>query len=77
MPKFPKGFGRRKSSINGLEDAIDAPVEHSFKVFERPGTGSNSFDGGAKLGQRASGPLARKPLSHLDDNIFEKVGSNR
>lgn len=78
MPKFPKGFGRRKSSTNVFEEVADAPVEHSFKVFERPGTGSNSFDGGVKLGKAATAPLQKKPLPHLDDdNMFENIGSNR
>ncbi len=79
MPKFPKGFGRRKSAANTFEDGTDAPVEHSFKVFERPDTGSNkSFDGGAKFGKAAATAAGRTQLSHLDDdNMFENIGSNR
>ncbi|KUJ22415.1 uncharacterized protein LY89DRAFT_298339 [Mollisia scopiformis] len=78
MPKFPKGFGRRKSTANAFEDGTEAPVEHSFKVFERPDSGSKSFDGGAKLGKTAIAAPGRRPLSHLDDdNMFENIGSNR
>lgn len=36
MPiKFPKGFARRKSSGNALEE-VETPPQHSFRVFERP-----------------------------------------
>lgn len=79
MPKFPKGFGRRKSTANAFEDIADAPAEHSFKVFERPDTGSNkSFDGGAPFRKPATAPPGRTPLSHLDDdNMFVNIGSNR
>lgn len=79
MPKFPKGFGRRKSTANAFEDIADAQAEHSFKVFERPDTGSNkSFDGGAPSRKIATAPHGRTPLSHLDDdNMFVNIGSNR
>lgn len=77
MPKFPKGFGRRKSTANAFEDIADAPAEHSFKVFERPDTGK-SFDGGAAFRKTATAPSGRTPLSHLDDdNMFVNIGSNR
>jgi hypothetical protein len=79
MPKFPKGFARRKSAANQLEDGAESPVaEHSFKVFERADGGNRSFDGGAKFAKdpRVSG--GRSGASHLDnDNMFENVGSNR
>lgn len=80
MPKFPKGFGRRKSTANAFENGTEAPVEQpsSFKVFERPDSGSKSFDGGVKLGKLATAPPGRTPLSHLDDdNMFENIGKNR
>ncbi|KAI9839593.1 MAG: hypothetical protein M1819_002219 [Sarea resinae] len=50
MPiKIPKGFTRRKSSGNALEEAEATPAEHSFRVYERPRESSKSFDGGSKL----------------------------
>lgn len=74
MPKFPKGFGRRKSTANALEDLQDAPgVEHSFKVFDRPDSGSRSFDGGVKLAKSTNGgfPVARPRTSYKEENMFE------
>ncbi len=45
MPiKLPKGFQRRRSSGNALEE-LPNPPEPSFRVFERP-EGIKSFDGG-------------------------------
>ena len=75
MPKFPKGFGRRKSA-NAFEDNPEAPVEHTFKVFERE-TGK-SFDGGAKLAKATVVAPVRPKTSHLDDdNMFKNIGKNR
>jgi len=79
MPKFPKGFGRRKSTANALEDLANAPnapsVEHSFKVFERPGGIGKSFDGGVKL---VKGLTTNRPTtSYKEDNIFEGITGNR
>ena len=77
MPKFPKGFGRRKSTANAFEDVQESPVaEHSFKVFERPDGGSKSFDGGVKLAKTT--PVGRPKTSHKEDNMFEDlITSNR
>ena len=48
MPiKIPKGFQRRKSAGNDL-DELPTPPEPSFKVFERPQS-TKSFDGGNNL----------------------------
>jgi hypothetical protein len=78
MPKFPKGFGRRKSNGNAFEDGLEMPVEHSFKVFEREDGGSKSFDGGVKFTKAAAGAAARPRTSHLEeDNMFENLGNNR
>lgn len=78
MPKFPKSFGRRKSTANAFEDDTNAPAEHSFKVFERPDSASKSFDGGVKFGKVATVAPGRTPLSRLDDdNMFDNIGSNR
>ncbi|KAI9670398.1 MAG: hypothetical protein M1817_004441 [Caeruleum heppii] len=61
MPiKIPKGFARRKSSANGLEDLKSTPAESSFRVLERPRSPCKSFDGGSKL----SGFRAAKPAAH-------------
>ncbi|MCJ1261375.1 hypothetical protein MMC22_001239 [Lobaria immixta] len=66
MIKLPKGFTRRKSSGNALEELTNPP-EPSFRVFERPG--SKSLDGGNTLKRMSQGrPLSAGP--HLDDNIF-------
>ncbi|KAF4635561.1 hypothetical protein G7Y89_g2535 [Cudoniella acicularis] len=81
MPKFPRAFGRRKSTANALEDDPDAPVtEHTFKVFERPGTEnkSKSFDGGSKFTKVINGPAGRPNTSHVEEeNMFEHLGKNR
>ncbi|KAG9236882.1 hypothetical protein BJ875DRAFT_198508 [Amylocarpus encephaloides] len=78
MPRFPKGFGRRKSTANALEDTPEAPLESSFKVFDRTDGGSKSFDGGLKFGKAVNGPTARPKASRLeDDNMFENIGKNR
>lgn len=81
MPKFPRGFGRRKSAVNPVEEAAEAPpTESTFKVFERPdNTRGKSFDGGLKFGKAVNGPQARpKTSSHLmEGNMFENLGKNR
>jgi hypothetical protein len=76
MPKFPKGFGRRKSTANAFEDVQESPVvEHSFKVFERPDGGSKSFDGGVKLAKTI--PVGRPKTSHRsEENMFEDLINN-
>ena len=59
MPiKLPKGFQRRKSSGNVLDEVQNPPGQSSFRVFERPGTGGKSLDAGQSL--RAS--TETKPL---------------
>jgi len=85
MPvKFPKGFGRRRSTATPFEDGSDAPaVEQSFKVFERPESGSKSFDGKPKLTKAAittppPQPIGRTRAVQLEeDNMFENVGKYR
>ena len=71
MPiKFPKGFQRRKSSGNAL-DELQNPPEPSFRVFERP-EGRNSFDAGNSYHNYRRMSLAR-PLSagHFgEDHLF-------
>ena len=58
MPiKIPKGFQRRKSAGNDL-DELPTPPEPSFKVFERPQS-TKSFDGGNNLKRRS----VARPLS--------------
>ena len=74
MPiKLPKGFQRRKSSGNALEE-LPNPPEPSFRVFERPqGTqGRVSFDGGNNYNNYKRMSLAR-PLSagqFGEDHLF-------
>ncbi|KAL4911617.1 hypothetical protein BDW74DRAFT_10853 [Aspergillus multicolor] len=69
MPiKSFKGFTRRKSSGNVLED-VENPAQSSFRVFERPSTGRKSLSDGNLLRQRtADGPSPGSPPE--DDNIF-------
>ena len=53
MPiKLPKGFNRRKSSGNALEESSNPP-QSSFRVFERPSDGSKSFDGGNRMRRKS------------------------
>jgi hypothetical protein len=52
MPiKLPKGFARRKSSANALEE-VPNPPQPSFRVFERPLGAGKSFDGTTTLRKR-------------------------
>lgn len=71
MPiKLPKGFQRRKSSGNALEE-LPNPPEPSFRVFERP-QGRQSFDGGNSYKNYKRMSLAR-PLSEGqfgEDHLF-------
>jgi hypothetical protein len=77
MPKFPKAFGRRKSSTNALEEfeEIPLPPQSTFKVFERPDGGSQSFDGGLKLRHGPRPSLA--PSQMEDDNMFADLKGSR
>ncbi|KAJ9209656.1 hypothetical protein DTO166G4_8745 [Paecilomyces variotii] len=66
MPiKIPKGFARRKSSGNALEE-VENPREPSFRVFERPSAGG--VDG--VNAKRASESNLLNPASDDSDNIF-------
>ncbi|KAL4781164.1 hypothetical protein BJX76DRAFT_23719 [Aspergillus varians] len=69
MPiKHFKGFARRKSSGNALEEVESRP-QSSFRVFERPSTGRKSLSDGNILTQRTSdGSQSYSPPE--DDNIF-------
>lgn len=75
MPKFPRGFGRRKSTANALEHVEGAVAEPSFKVFEREDSNIKSFDGGSKLGQAITAPLIKPktPVLSDDDTMFETI----
>lgn len=76
MIKLPKGFTRRKSSGNALEELGNPPQPQSFRVFERPG--SKSLDGGNTLKRMSQG----RPLSaggHMGEDLFVdgRTGSNQ
>ncbi|KAH8698268.1 hypothetical protein BGW36DRAFT_396091 [Talaromyces proteolyticus] len=72
MPiKLPKGFARRKSSGNVLDEAENAP-EPSFKVFERPGGGTRAFEGGVAL-KGAGASRYYRPSTAESDNIFAGI----
>lgn len=79
MPKFPKGFARRKSTANALEDIQNAPVtqtQPSFRVFDRPTDANKSFDGGVKLAKLSHGRPSTSPINN-DDNLFADFKGNR
>ncbi|KAK2762415.1 hypothetical protein FQN53_007546 [Emmonsiellopsis sp. PD_33] len=75
MPiKLPKGFARRKSSGNALEEI--ASPEPSFRVFERPGAANRkSFDGATTLNSSNSDGSHRNRSSEdpYANNIFAAV----
>jgi len=80
MPKFPRAFGRRKSSANVFEDVdVERPVlkdsVSSFKVFERPDGASKSFDGGVKLAKATGAHFhpTRPRTGYKEDNMFEGI----
>ncbi|KAJ5491489.1 hypothetical protein N7539_003056 [Penicillium diatomitis] len=66
MPiKLPKGFARRKSSGNVLED-VDGQSQSTFRVFERPGATPRSMTDDALTKRMSEGnAIAEDP-----DNIF-------
>lgn len=69
MPiKLPKGFARRKSSGNALED-VQAPGASSFRVIERPG--NKSFDASSFVGGN------KKSFEQDDENLFRVSNSSR
>lgn len=78
MPiKLPKGFPRRKSSGNALEEA-QSPVGggSTFRVIERPG--NKSFDGGALMKSGSTPSLStRKSFEQDDENMFRVSASSR
>ncbi len=70
MPmKFAKGFQRRKSGGQSLDEAdpttAAAAATPSFRVLERPSPSSNSFDGGNKLAVAAG----RAPVIGATDRL--------
>jgi hypothetical protein len=66
MPiKFSKGFIRRKSAGNVLEEVEDPP-QPSFRVFERHSGRTKSFDGSTALNNGA----VNRPSVDDPDNIF-------
>ncbi|MCJ1310927.1 hypothetical protein MMC25_004595 [Agyrium rufum] len=76
MPiKLPKGFNRRRSSGNALDEVPNPPAtaQPSFRVFERRPSGSKSFDGGNNLQQPRTGV---RPLSagHYLENVSPEDG---
>lgn len=73
MPiKLPKGFTRRKSSGNVL-DEVESPPQPSFRVFERSSGDRKSVNDASLLSLRVTEP----PQSSTEDteNIF--AGSER
>ncbi|KAF7596176.1 hypothetical protein BBP40_003075 [Aspergillus hancockii] len=73
MPiKLPKGFTRRKSSGNALEE-VENPPQQSFRVFERPSVDKKSYSEGNLLAKRLSDGQRFYPPAEDSDNIFAGV----
>lgn len=70
MPiKLPKGFTRRKSSGNALEE-VETPPQPSFRVFERPSVDKKSMSDGNLLSKRLSSGHPLDSPTDENDNIF-------
>ena len=71
MPiKLPKGFVRRKSSGNALEEVENRP-QSSFRVFERPSGDARSASEGNLLAPKKVNTARRQPQPLEDpENIF-------
>lgn len=70
MPiKLPKGFARRKSSSNALEE-VQNPPQSSFRVFERPSGDKKSLSDGNLVAKRLSEGQPLDSPSEDDNNIF-------
>ena len=66
MPiKLPKGFPRRKSSGNAL-DEVQNPPSSSFRVIER--TNAKSVDGGHVLRSAGAGHPSLHPRNSFDND---------
>lgn len=79
MPiKLPKGFQRRKSSGNALEEVQNPPGQSTFRVFERPSTGGKSYNAGQNLrASTESKPLPPPKRSfEEDDDLFSPQKSD-
>lgn len=78
MPiKIPKGFARRKSSGNVLEES-ENPPQSSFRVIERPSMDARSLSEGNLLAPKSAMTARRssQPLEAPDsNNLF--AGSSR
>ncbi|PGG99090.1 hypothetical protein GX51_06430 [Blastomyces parvus] len=75
MPiKLPKGFARRKSSGNALEELDETP-QPSFRVFERPGAARKSLDASTTLNSSNSNGSHSNRLSEdpYANNIFANI----
>ncbi|KIV94357.1 hypothetical protein, variant [Exophiala mesophila] len=79
MPmKLPKGFQRRKSSGNALEEVLNPPAggDGSFRVLDRPTRDGKSFDGGItlKLGRdEPPRPPPKDSYQRHEDDVFSSV----
>ena len=82
MPiKLPKGFQRRKSSGNVLDEFRATPgageSSSSFRVLERPGSQGKLFDGGAQMRIVSSGSPIPPPKDHYGHAEVYRSGANR
>ncbi|POS88215.1 hypothetical protein EPUL_000795 [Erysiphe pulchra] len=79
MPKFPKGFGRRKTIIppENITEKPPPVIEQSFKVFDRSERAGKSFDAGIRFSRTTHSISGRTNTVQIeDDNLFENTGSN-
>lgn len=72
LPRDFKGFQKRKSSANALED-VQKDAEPSFRVIARPQSVGNSLDGGRAFHHLVSKPIPPGPGYDGDDDLFSTV----
>lgn len=73
MPiKLPKGFPRRKSSGNVLDETSSA--EPSFKVYSRPGSSGQALD--ISAAQKKPLPIRKNSFEQEDDDLFTVARSD-
>lgn len=72
LPRDFKGFQKRKSSGNVLEE-VQKDAEPSFRVIARPQSVGNSLDTGRTFQPNVSKPVPPRPSFDADDDLFSVV----
>ena len=78
MPRFSVSFGRRRSTVDNL-DNVTAATGPSFRVLERTDVvGAKPFDSGVRM-TTTTHSLHKSTASDVtvDDNIFADLKPNR